>query len=130
MRNYIYSLIILVSSICFLSCTSTKLVEVPVETIKTEYITQKQRDSIFVHDSIDRIVKGDSVFQTVYKYVYRQSNKVDTVIQTDTITKVITVKEIETKEVNKIKWWQNILMYCGMLTIFYSAMVIYKKLRL
>lgn len=101
MRALLIAVLILIMT----SCASTKYVEVPVETIKTEYVTNYERDSIFVHDSIDRFTKGDTVFQTVYKYRYKQINKTDTVIKTDTIPKVITVEKVEVKEVNKIKWW-------------------------
>lgn len=87
------------------SCASTKYVEVPVESIKTEYVTQYERDSIYVHDSIDRYRSNDTVYLTKYKNIYRQINKIDTVIKTDTIPKIITIEKTEVKEVNKIKWW-------------------------
>ena len=45
------------------SCrTITKVVEVPV--IKTEYIVKEKTDSILIHDSIDRVIKNDSIVIT------------------------------------------------------------------
>lgn len=111
------------------SCASTKYVEVPIETVKTEYVTNMKRDSIFVHDSIDRYREGDTVYQTKYKYIYRQINKTDTVIKTDTIPKIVTVEKTEVKEVNKIKWWQNILMYSGIAFITSAVIFVYRKIR-
>ena len=74
------------------SCrTITKVVEVPV--IKTEYIVKEKTDSILIHDSIDRVIKNDSViidrWHTQYKYI----NRVDTIMKTDTITQTVTVPE-------------------------------------
>lgn len=111
------------------SCASTKYVEVPVESIKTEYVTQYERDSIYVHDSIDRYRSNDTVYLTKYKNIYRQINKIDTVIKTDTIPKIITIEKTEVKEVNKIKWWQNILMYSGIAFVTSTVIFVYRKIR-
>lgn len=113
------------------SCTTTKNIDkvVPIETINTEYINKLYRDSVFIHDSIDRYIQGDTVFQTKYKYIYRQINKIDTVIKTDTIPKIVTVEKIEVKEVNKIKWWQNILIYSGIAFITSAVIFVYRKIR-
>lgn len=111
------------------SCASTKYVEVPVESIKTEYVTQYERDSIYVHDSIDRYRSNDTVYLTKYKNIYRQINKIDTVIKTDTIPKIITIEKTEVKEVNKIKWWQNILMYSGIAFVTSAVIFVYRKIR-
>lgn len=108
-------LLILLLSILGMACTSTKYVEVPVpvETIKTEYINQLYRDSVFIHDSIDRYISGDTVYQYKYKYIYKYKNRVDTLIQNDTIQVPVTIRTTETVEVNKIKWYQSVLMHLG-----------------
>lgn len=126
MRRIIY---IILSILILASCQTQKQVQVPIETVKVEYITDYKRDSIFVHDSIDRYKEGDTVYQTKYKYIYRQINKTDTVIKTDTIPKIVTVEKIEVKEVNKIKWWQNILMYSGIAFITSAVIFVYRKIR-
>lgn len=86
---YIAFLMLILLSSCR---TITKVVEVPV--IKTKYIVKEKTDSILIHDSIDRVIKNDSViidrWHTQYKYIHC----VDTVMKTDTITQV--VKETET----------------------------------
>lgn len=108
---------LLISMLLFLciACTSTKYVEVPVpvETVRTEYINQLYKDSVFIHDSIDRYISGDTVYQYKYKYIYKYKNRVDTLIQNDTIQVPVTIRTTETVEVNKIKWYQSILMHLG-----------------
>lgn len=110
-----------------IACTTTKYVQVPVETIKKEYITNTVIDSIIEKDSIDRFISGDTLIiykeHTKFKYI----NKIDTIIKQDTITKVVTITEEKVKEVNKIYWWQKALMYLGLLTGLLIIMyIIYK----
>lgn len=123
MKNILYLIILLIG----VSCTTTRYIEVPIDRIKTEYITQYQRDSIIVYDSIDRLIKGDSITITKYKYIYKQLIKNDTVLKTDTITKVVTVDKV--KEVNILKWWQEVLIYIGGLSITLLFILTYKKIK-
>jgi hypothetical protein len=90
MRKLLIAILLL---IC-VSCTSTRTIEkeVPVETVRIEYINQLYRDSIFVHDSIDRYISGDTVYQYKYKYIYKYLNRTDTVVKTDSIEVPIEVK--------------------------------------
>lgn len=109
------SLLIVILLFILAACTSTKYVEVPVpvETVRTEYINQLYKDSVFIHDSIDRYISGDTVYQYKYKYIYKYMNRVDTLIQNDTIQVPVTIRTTKTVEVNKIKWYQSVLMYLG-----------------
>lgn len=118
-------LIAILVFIC-ISCTTTRYVDrpVPVETIRTEYVNQLYRDSVFVHDSIDRYVQGDTVYQYKYKYIYKYLNRTDTVVKTDSIEVPVEIKTTEVKEVNKIKGYQSFLMYFGfgfILILLYKA---------
>lgn len=66
---------------------------VPVETVRTDsvYIDRFQRDSIYQRDSVfvNRWTAGDTVYQdkVVWKYVYRDKVKYDTVaiLSSDTV---------------------------------------------
>lgn len=109
------------------ACTTTRYIEtpVPIETIKTEYITQLKEDSIYIHDSIDRYISGDTVYQYKYKYIYKFLNTKDTIQQIDTIQIPIEVTQI--KEVNKLKWYQSTLMYLG---LAFLIVVSYKIIKL
>lgn len=66
---------------------------VPVETVRTDsiYVDRYQRDSIYQRDSVfvNRWTVGDTIYQdkVVWKYVYRDKVKYDTVaiLRSDTI---------------------------------------------
>lgn len=119
MRNLLVAILIF---IC-VSCTTTRYVDRPVivESVRTEYINKIYKDSIFVHDSIDRYISGDTVYLHKYKYIYKYLNRTDTVINTDTVEVPVEIKTTEVKEVNKVKWYQLILMWLGGLsTLFWS----------
>lgn len=119
MRNLLIAILLFICA----SCTTTKYVDrpVPVETVRTEYVNQLYRDSVFVHDSIDRYISGDTVYQYKYKYIYKYLNRTDTIVKTDSIEVPVEIKTTEIKEVNKIRWYQSVLMWLGgLFTIFLS----------
>lgn len=120
-------LLIIIILLIATACTTTRYIEtpVPIETIKTEYITQIKEDSIYIHDSIDRYISGDTVYQYKYKYIYKFLNTKDTIQQIDTIQIPIEVTQI--REVNKLKWYQSTLMYLG---LAFLIVVSYKILKL
>lgn len=93
----------------FIGCTTTKYV--PIENIRTEYINKVEKDTVIINN--DRIIKekGDTVYITDVKYVYKTKNKIDTILRVDTIPIIQEVEVI--KEVNKLKDWQVVLMVLG-----------------
>lgn len=78
--------------------------------MRTEYKTRDsiRFDSIYQHDSVFLIVKGDTVYKEKYKYLYRYLtiNKVDTVLRTDSIDVPYPVEKRLTR-------WQSIKMELG-----------------
>lgn len=113
------------------ACTTTKYIEkevpVEIEKVRTEYINQLYRDSVFVHDSIDRYISGDTVYLNKYKYIYKYKNRTDTVIQNDTIQVPVEIKTTEIKEVEKkLKGYQSFLMYFG---FGFILILLYKAIR-
>lgn len=105
----------------FISCTSTKLVEVPVDKVRIEYRDRLKIDTIIKTDSTIIKDKGDTVFLEKYKYIYKIKERRDTINLTDTIT---VVQKVEIKEeVNHLHNWQIILMIIGGSTI---ALGLYK----
>ncbi len=91
--------------------TVTKVVEVPVEVVKKEYIHDIKIDSVYIRDSVDRWQKGDTVYITKWHIRFKYINKVDTLGKIDSIPKIVPiVKEVE---VNHIYWWQKTLMWVG-----------------
>lgn len=122
------SLLIAILIFIVVSCTTTKYVDRPVlvETVRTEYVNQLYKDSIFVHDSIDRFISGDTVHQYKYKYIYKYFNRTDTVVKTDSIEIPVEVKTTEVKEVNRIKGYQSFLMCFGFVFIL---ILVYKVIK-
>lgn len=125
------SLLIAIFIFLCVSCSTTKYVDrpVPVETVRIEYVNQLYRDSVFVHDSIDRYVRGDTVYQYKYKYIYKYLNRTDTIVKTDSIEVPVEIKTVEIKEVNKLRWYQSSLMWVGGLALLILSFVIGKRLR-
>jgi hypothetical protein len=101
------------------SCKSIQYV--PVETIKrdTTYISQIKIDSIYHRDSIYVEHKGDTVYLSKYKYLYKYIEKHDTLWRekTDTIQVVYPVEAQLTK-------WQKIKINMGEYLIAAIALVI------
>lgn len=110
-----------------ISCTSTKTIEVPIETIKTEYIEQVKYDSIYSKDSIYIIQKGDTIYNNKVQYLYKYKYLRDTINVTDTIPKIITVKD--TQYINQLYTWQKLLIIIGIGFILYwiIKLIIYIK---
>ena len=111
-----------------ISCkTTTKVVEIPVETIKTEYIEQIKYDSIYHKDSIYIMQKGDTIYNNKVQYLYKYKYLRDTINITDTIPTIVTVKD--TQYINKLYTWQKLLITIGIWFVLYLIvrLVIYIK---
>lgn len=109
-------LVALIISMMLMSCrTITKIQEVPVETIKTQYVDKIQYDSIYQKDSIIITQKGDTVYQTKTKYLYKYKYLKDTVNITDTIPKIVKTTEIQ--YINQLTSWQKWFIGIGIISI-------------
>ena len=126
-RLILKTLFLLLFLTTIISCTTTKIVEVPVETIKTEYIEQVKYDSIYSKDSIYIMQKGDTIYNNKVQYLYKYKYLRDTINITDTIPKIVTVKD--TQYVNQLHTWQKLLIVIGIGFILYwiVKLVIYIK---
>lgn len=122
------SIIFIIILLILTACTQTKYIEVPVETIKNNYINTVQKDTLIIRDSVDRWLKGDTVLITKYKYVYQTQYVHDTIIKNDTITNTVYVDKIVT--INELKDYQKFLIYIGLFSIVFIIFVLYKKFKL
>lgn len=108
MREYARIIIIAIAALCLSACKSIKYV--PVETIKvdTTYISQIKIDSVYYRDSIYVEHKGDTVYLSKYKYLYKYIEKHDTLWheKTDTIQVAYPVEA-------QLSKWQKIKMQLG-----------------
>lgn len=122
------NLLIVLCALLLLSCGSTRTIEVPVETIKKEYIHDTRIDSIVIRDSIDRWYRNDTVYIYKERVRFKYKTRLDTIIRTDTIPKVLTVeKEVK---VNNIYWYQKLLMWIGSLSLALLIFYLYRKFKL
>ena len=109
-------------------------IAVPITNTKIEYRDRFLYDSIYVHDSIFTLIKNDTVYISKNKETNRLVNKTDTIIKTDTIkipveiTKTVTKTKTCVNEVNKLYWWQKILMSIG--GIVFVLIIIYIVLKI
>lgn len=113
----------------FIGCTTTKYVEVPVDRVRIEYRDRIHKDTFFTKDSIFLMIKGDTVFKEKYIYRYKVKELRDTIVKVDTLTQVQVVSN--TKEVNKLKTWQIVLMILGggfIMTMCYKIFKFIQKL--
>ena len=130
-------------TIVFISCkTPTHIdktvidsteIAVPITNTKIEYRDRLLYDSIYVHDSIFTLIKGDTVYIYKNKETNHLINKADTFIKTDTIkvpitiTKTVTKIETQVKEVNKLYWWQRVLICLGLTVLIFGVISIIRK---
>lgn len=131
MRGAIKILIMFSLFLLMFSCTTTKYIveEVPIETIRDNYIVEKQLDSIYIHDSIDRYRSGDTLYVYKYRVEYRYLEKRDTILQNDTISIPVKITQETIKEVHSLYWWQKVLMYLGLITIVGLGIYLYKRFK-
>lgn len=114
------------------SCSNTKYItkEIPVEVIKTEYINSIKYDSIYVKDSIERLVYNDTVFLNKWHTKYIERVKCDTIINTDSIPVYITNTVTKEVKVNVLKFYQEILIGFGILFLIeWLLRLVYNKLK-
>ena len=101
--------------------TETEYKEVPVVMHDTVAKNIWRIDTTFVKDSVYFAIKGDTIFKERYNTKWRIK------VAHDTINKVVekpvevlrTSIKTETKEVNRIYWWQKVLMIIGGASLIY-----------
>ena len=134
----------LIVTLALTSCRTVKYIDrtvvdsteiaVPITNTKIEYRDRFLYDSIYVHDSIFTLIKDDTVYISKNKETNRLVNKTDTIIKTDTIkvpveiTKTVTKTKTCVNEVNKLYWWQKILISIG--GIVFILIIIYIVLKI
>ena len=124
--------LVVLALVCF-SCrtkyiTETEYKEVPVVMHDTVAKNIWRIDTTIVKDSVYFSVKGDTIYKERYNTKWRIK------VAHDTINKVVekpvevirnSVKT-ETKEVNRLYWWQNVLIIIGGASLICLLIQIYK----
>ena len=101
--------------------TNTEYKEVPVTVHDTVAKNIWRIDTTIVKDSVYFAIKGDTIYKERYNTKWRIK------IAHDTINKVVekpvevlrTSIKTETKEVNRLYWWQKVLMLLGCASLIY-----------
>lgn len=99
----------------FLVACKTQTVYVPVESVRVEYISRTERDSVHHYDSVFVREKGDTLWLEKYKYLYRDRFLTDTLCVSDTIRIPYPVTEI--KEVNRLTSFQGFQIWLGRIVL-------------
>ena len=124
--------LVVLALVCF-SCrtkyiTETEYKEVPVVMHDTVAKNIWRIDTTIVKDSVYFAIKGDTIYKERYNTLWKIK------VAHDTINKVVekpvevihnSVKT-ETKEANRIYWWQNVLMLIGGASLIYLVVQLVK----
>ena len=124
--------LVVLALVCF-SCktkyiTQTEYKELPVVLHDTVAKNIWRIDTTIVKDSVYFAVKGDTIYKERYNTKWRIK------VAHDTISKVVekpvevlrTSIKTETKEVNRIYWWQKVLILLGCASLIDIIVQIYK----
>ena len=124
--------LVVLALVCF-SCktryiTQTEYKEVPVVMHDTIAKNIWRIDTTIVKDSVYFAVKGDTIFKERYNTKWRIKMAHDTInkVVEKPVEVVSQSVKTETKEVNRIYWWQNVLMIIGGASLMYLFVQIYK----
>ena len=98
------------------SCSTTKYIEVPVTKTDTLIVTDHQRDSVYLHDSITIKQQGDTIWVQEWHTKYKLKEVHDTTIVAthDTIARPYPIIEYEEKP---LTWWQRTVRDLGYLAL-------------
>lgn len=114
--------LVLVTGLLLCSCITK---EIPIETLRTEYVTETKIDSVVIKDSIREIINSDTTYIYKEHIIYKYTNRIDTVERVDSIP-YIKVQEVE-KRVYSLYLYQRILIIIGIAAIlFLIGFIIYK----
>ena len=124
--------LVVLALVCF-SCrtkyiTETEYKEVPVVMHDTVAKNIWRIDTTIVKDSVYFAVKGDTIYKERYNTLWKIKVAHDTI--NNVVEKPVEVvrnsAKTETKEVNRIYWWQNVLMLIGGLSLIYLVVQLVK----
>ena len=127
----LFLLLLLLCCSCTKRIYETQYVEQPVYLHDTLRSTIYSHDTTIVKDSVFFAVKGDTIVRERYNTIERIKVAQDTIMRfVDKPVEVVSTKEVcKQVEVNRIYWWQKLLMWMGGLGVVVIGIFIYSKLR-
>ena len=124
-------LLLLLLMLCC-SCTKriyeTKYVEQPVYLHDTLRSTIYSHDTTIVKDSIFFAINGDTIVRERYNTIERIKVAHDTIMRfVEKPVEVVSTKEVcKQVEVNRIYWWQKLLMWMGGIGVLVVGIMVNK----
>lgn len=101
-------------------------VEVPVYVHDTTYLAKEVHDSTYINRWHTIEVKGDTVYVTNEQITVKLRTITDTAYKY--VEKPVTVTVEQIKEVKKpLRWWQNGLMWSGVVSLVFAALFVLAK---
>ena len=128
-------MIVLLLLLLLLCCSCTKriyetqYVEQPVYLHDTLRSTIYSHDTTIVKDSVYFAIKGDTIFKERYNTKWQIKVAHDTIMRfVEKPVEVVREKNVEKQvEVNRIYWWQKLLMWMGGIGLVGFAFLLVKK---
>lgn len=110
---------------------SPRIVEVEkpvvVEQTHTQTHTDIVRDTLIWRDSVYHYVQGDTVRIERWHHSIEVNKMMVADTIRDTIPRIVTVKETVVQEVNRLRWWQKVLMTAGIIGIIVMMLFVGAK---
>lgn len=130
-------LIVLLFFLLLLCCSCTKrvyetqYVDQPVYLHDTLRSTIYSHDTTIIKDSVYFAIKGDTILRERYNTKWQIKVAHDTIMRfVEKPVEVVREKNVEKRvEVNRIYWWQKMLMGIGVIGVVVIGIMIYSKLR-
>ena len=127
-------LIVLLLLLLLLCCSCTKrvyetqYVEQPVYLHDTLRSTIYSHDTTIVRDSVFFAIKGDTIVRERYNTIERIKVAHDTIMRfVEKPVEVVREKNVEKQvEVNRIYWWQKVLMWMGGIGVVVIGIILIK----
>ena len=119
--------VLLMIALWLTSCTTTRVVTVEKVRTDTTYITKQQRDSIWLHDSIHVMERGDTISIERWHTKYISKEVHDTLYRAKTDSIPVPYEVI--KEVPRKSTWFERIMFCtGIVSILCLILFVAKKM--
>ena len=109
--------------------------EVPVVLHDRDSVVSVQHihthDTLMMRDSVFTLIKGDTIRIERWHTLQAVNHiaRIDTLWRERVVEQPVEVKTTEVKEVNRLRWWQKALMWCGVFAIGACGGLLYWKFR-
>lgn len=129
-------LIVFLLSLLMSGCRTRYITqEIPVVLHDRDSVVSVQHihthDTLMMRDSVYHYVQGDTIRIERWHTLQAVNHiaRIDTLWRERIIEQPVEVKTTELREVNRLRWWQKALMWCGAFAIGIGGGLLYWKFR-